>query len=244
MKAMLLAAGLGMRLRPLTDNLPKCMIPVAGKPVLQHNIEWLRAEGIRELVINLHHYPEAVRNYFGDGRAFGVRIKYSYEPELLGTAGAVRQARNLLGMNRFLVVYADNLLDCSLQHLRRLHLTRQATLSMVLFWRQTNVSASSTVSFETDGRITAFKEKPGLHEIQTHWISAGLLLCEPAVFDFIPAGQFVDFGHTVFPALLQANKPVYGYPMRANESLRWIDTPADLAQTELFLQEKALAQVV
>ena len=93
MKAMLLAAGLGTRLRPLTDHIPKCMVPVAGKPVLQRNIEWLRSQGVVDLVVNLHHYPEVVTDYFGDGSAFGVHLHYSYEPELLGTAGALWGAR-------------------------------------------------------------------------------------------------------------------------------------------------------
>ena len=241
MKAILLAAGLGTRLRPLTDHLPKCMIEVGGKPVLQHNIEWLRSEGVDELIINLHHCPEAVTDYFGDGRDFGVRIEYTYESKLMGTAGAVLHAKDLLNTEPFLVVYADNLLDCSLRRLYSVHNSQHALLTMALFWRQTNISASSTVSFEWDGKVTAFKEKPRSQEIQSHWINAGLLLCEPEVLKFIPAGQPSDFGHDIFPALLEANRPVYSYTMQPHETLRWIDTPADLAYTDGLFKPVAQA---
>jgi NDP-sugar pyrophosphorylase family protein len=227
MKAMLLAAGLGTRLRPLTDNLPKCMVAVAGKPVLQHNVEWLRSQGVVDLVVNLHHCPEAVSDHFGDGNALGVCIHYSYEPELLGTAGALWAARQFFFHERFLVVYADNLIDCDLDRLHNLHTTSQAILTMALF-RRADVSASGVVGLEEDGRIVAFKEKPEPEEILSHWVNAGLLLCELGVLRFIPPGQFSDFGHDVLPALLAAGEFLYGYTMGPGEGLWWIDTPEDL----------------
>jgi len=226
-KAMLLAAGLGTRLSPLTDNLPKCMVPVAGKPVLQHDVEWLRSRGVVDLVVNLHHCPEAVTDHFGDGSAFGVRIHYSYEPELLGTAGAVWAAHRFFSQERFLVIYADNLIDCNLNRLYNLHVDSQATLTMALFWRA-DVSASGVVALEEGGRIVAFKEKPKPEEVLSHWVNAGLLLCEPGVLRFIPPGQSSDFGHDVLPALLAAGEPLYGYTMGPDEGLWWIDTPEDL----------------
>lgn len=239
MKAMLLSAGLGTRLRPLTDRLPKCMVPVAGKPVLQRNIEWLRSQGITELVVNLHHYPDAVTGYFGDGSAFGVHLEYSYEPELLGTAGALWGARRLLSAPRFWVLYADNLVNCSLERMESLHLARGATLTMGLFWRQ-NVSASGVVGLDGQGRITGFKEKPAAHEVLSQWVNAGIFLCEARVHQFIPAGQASDFGHDVLPAMLSAGEPLYGYTLGPEETLHWIDTPDDLARTESVLREGTL----
>jgi mannose-1-phosphate guanylyltransferase len=230
-KAMLLAAGLGTRLRPLTDNLPKCMVLMAGKPVLQHNVEWLRSEGVVDLVVNLHHCPESVVDHFGDGSGFGVRIRYSYEPELLGTAGAVWAARRFFSQDRFLVVYADNLIDCNLNRLYNLHATSQAILTMALFWRD-DVSASGVVGLEEDGRIVAFKEKPKPEEVLSHWVNAGLLLCEPDVLRFIPPGQPSDFGHDVLPALLAASESLYGYTMGPDEGLWWIDTLEDLQRVK------------
>ncbi len=228
-KAMLLAAGPGTRLRPLTDSLPKCMVPVAGKPVLQHNVEWLRSQGVVDLVVNLHYHPETVTDHFGDGSAFGVRIHYSYEPELLGTAGALWAARQFFSQERFLVLYADNLIDCDLTRLYDLHMASRATLTMALFWRA-DVSASGVVSLDENGRISAFKEKPKPEEALSHWVNAGLLLCEPGVPRFIPPEQPSDFGHDVLPALLAAGELLYGYTMGPDEGLWWIDTAEDLQQ--------------
>jgi len=236
MKAMLLAAGLGTRLKPLTDLCPKCLVPVAGKPVLQRNIEWLRSKGIVDLVVNLHHHPEAVTSYFGDGSAFGVRINYSYEPELLGTAGALWAARRFLASERFWVIYADNLVHCSLERMEALHLVNGATLTMGLFWRE-EVSASGVVRLDGHGRITGFKEKPGPDEVLSHWVNAGIFLCEARVHQFIHPDRACDFGHDILPAMLSAGEPLYGYTLGLGETLHWIDTPEDLARTAEALQE-------
>jgi NDP-sugar pyrophosphorylase family protein len=242
MKAMLLAAGLGTRLRPLTDRLPKCMVPVAGKPVLQWNIEWLRSQGVTELVVNLHHYPESVTGYFGDGRAFGVRLEYSYEPELLGTAGALWGARRFLSAPRFWVLYADNLVNCSLERMESLHLAQEATLTMGLFWRE-DVSVSGMVGLDGHGRISGFKEKPAANEVLSHWVNAGIFLCEARVQQFIPPGRASDFGNDILPAMLSAGEPIYGYPLGPEETLHWIDTPDDLARTLSVLREGSFTRL-
>lgn len=235
MKAMLLAAGFGTRLRPVTDHLPKCMVPVAGKPVLQWNIEWLRSQGVLDLVVNLHHSPEAVTGYFGNGSAWGVRLEYSYEPQLLGTAGALWAARGFLASGSFWVVYADNLLHCSLERLENLHRVHEATLTMGLCWRE-DVSASGAVGLDGNGRITGFKEKPAAHEVLSHWVNAGIFLCEARVHQFIPPGRASDFGHDILPAMASAGEPMYGYTLGPGETLYWIDTPEDLARTAAALQ--------
>ena len=226
-QAMLLAAGLGTRLRPLTDAMPKCMVPVAGKPVLQHNIEWLRSWGVEDLVVNLHWQPETVTRHCGDGSGLGVRIRYSYEPELLGTAGSVSATRQFFLRERFWVVYADNLIDCDLQGVNDLHLANRAVLTMVLHWRK-DVSASGVVALEEDHRIAAFREKPAPDEALSHWVNAGLFLCEPDVLASVPEGRPSDFGHDVLPAMLAAGERLYGYTMGPDEGLWWIDTPQDL----------------
>jgi NDP-sugar pyrophosphorylase family protein len=238
MKAMLLAAGLGTRLRPLTDHCPKCMVPVAGKPVLQRNIEWLRSRGIVDLVVNLHYCPDAVTGYFGDGSAFGVRLEYSYEPELLGTAGALWGARRFLSGQRFWVLYTDNLVSCSLERMESLHRAQGATLTMGLFWRE-DVSASGVVGLDGQSRITGFKEKPAAHEVLSHWVNAGIYLCEARVLEFIPPGRASDFGHDILPAMLAAGEPLFGYTLGPGENLDWIDTPDDLARTEASHQNSA-----
>jgi NDP-sugar pyrophosphorylase family protein len=237
MRAMLLAAGFGTRLRPLTDNLPKCMVPVAGKPVLQRNIEWLRANGVVDLVINLHCHPESVTDYFADGSAFDVNIEYSYEPEPLGTSGGVWAARRFFRQERFWVTYADNLFTCDLSKILEQHLAKSATLTMALYARD-EVRASGIVGLDEQARITRFKEKPAPHEIFSHWVNAGLLLCEPRILSFIPPGVNSDFGHEVLPLILSSGEPLYGYTMGPEEELFWIDTPEDLARTEELLNKE------
>src|SRR5262245_43331260 len=128
-RAMLLAAGRGERLRPLTDTMPKCMAPIGGRPLIEHNIQWLRKYGVTDLVINLNHRPESIMNYFEDGRRSQVSIKYSYEPDVLGTAGAVKKAAEHFD-GAFFVWYADNLSTCRIDRLWRTH-TESENLSPI-----------------------------------------------------------------------------------------------------------------
>ena len=234
---MLLAAGLGTRLRPLTEQTPKCMVMVAGKPVLQRNIEWLKSQGILEMVVNLHQHSDQVTGYFGDGGRFGVKLHYSYEPQMMGTAGALWMARDFFSDGPFWVVYGDNLFEFDLNRVYEVHLATQALLTMALFWRQ-DVSASGVVQINEAGRVLAFKEKPRPGEISSHWVNAGLYLCEPRVMEYIPPGQPSDFGHDIMPALLTAGERLFGYPLRPGENLHWIDTPDDMARTEAHFQEE------
>ena len=230
MKAVLLAAGLGTRLGPVTESIPKCMVEVAGKPVLQHNIEWLRHQHVTDLAINLHHRPDVVRRFLGGGEAFGVTIHYSWERALLGTAGAVGRLQGWLGNEEFLVLYADNIISCDLEAVGRLHRSLTAILTVALFWRD-DVSASGIAEVTAEGRIRKFIEKPRAHEAISHWVSAGLLYCDPQLLNFIPDEQFSDFGRDVIPAVLEAGCTVGGHQMSPSEKLHWIDTPHDLEAT-------------
>lgn len=207
------------------------MIPVGGRPLLEHTIAWLRGRGITEMAVNLHHLPDEVSKFFGDGTAHGARITYSFEPTLLGTAGALRPLADWLGEERFLVVYADNLIHCDLDAVTALHKRLRAVATVALFHRG-DVSASGVAELDPEGRVYAFKEKPRPGETESHWVSAGLLMCEPRVLDFVPGSRASDFGTDVLPALIEAGETVGGYQMGPSESLHWIDTPADLAKVE------------
>src|SRR2546423_7502169 len=143
MKAMILAAGHGTRLRPFTDDVPKCMLPIGGKPILERNIEWLRKYEIKDIVINLNYLPHAVTEYLGDGSKWGVRITYSLEKEILGTAGGVKQAAWFFD-GPFIVWYGDNLSHCNLARLGQFHRTRGARASIALYHRD-DVSQSGIV---------------------------------------------------------------------------------------------------
>lgn len=236
MRAMILAAGEGSRLRPLTADVPKPMLRISGRPILEHGIRLLASHGITDLVINLHHRPEAVTEYFGDGAAWGVSIHYSHEPCLLGTAGAVRKVAELFDQT-FLVLYGDNLTDCDIGRLRSFHKERGATATVALFHRD-NPTASGIAELERDGRIVRFVERPCPEDVFSHWVNAGILIVEPQVIEMIPPERPSDFGRDVLPDLLLRGYPVYGYRMR--ENLWWIDRPEDYYRVERLSQKGEL----
>src|SRR5450756_515734 len=236
-KAMILAAGSGTRLRPLTDRVPKAMVPVVGKPVLQYAVERLRDSGVREIAINLCHLPRVVMDHFGDGTGWGVKIHYSVEQEALGTAGGVKRAQGLFD-GPFFVWYGDNLSTIDLAGLYRFHRARGGVATMALcHWEYVN--ASGIVGVDADGRITRFLEKPSPEQVFSHWINAGIYVLEPQVLDAIPPGTCYDFGRDLFPALLDRGDPLYGYQMSEGERLWLIDTPGYLERVERELSARA-----
>ena len=228
---MILTAGQGIRLRPLTDSVPKCMVPVAGKPLLEYTIQWLRQHGVVELVINLCHLPDVVMNHFGDGSRWDVHITYSLERESLGTAGGVRNVASFFD-GPFFVWYGDNLSTCDLHRLYRFHRAKGGAATIALYHRQ-DPTASGIVGLDKQDRITRFLEKPKSEQVFSHWVSAGIFVLEPQVLEAIPSEGAPDFGRDVFPALLARGKPLYGYRMSEKEGLWWIDTLQDLEHVRL-----------
>lgn len=202
------------------------MIPIAGRPILEHNVRLLAKHGFREFVVNLHHCPEAVKSYFRDGQAWRVSITYSYEPVLLGTAGAVKNVEDLFD-STFLVVYGDNLTTCDVERLCSFHQQKGGIGTVALFHREDPLN-SGIAELDENDRIRRFVEKPKPDQVFSHWVSAGLLVLEPAVLDFIPDKGASDFGRDVFPAILSGGQLLYGYRLSANEGLWWIDTLEDL----------------
>lgn len=235
-KALILAAGEGTRLRPLTLDRPKPMVPIAGRPLLEHTVAWLRRFGVREIAINLHYHPEAIVGYFGDGAAFGVRITYSHEDRLLGTAGAARKLADFLAGGPFLVVYGDVLTDLDLGQLWRFHRERAirdprtgATLSL---YHMPNPTEVGLVGMDDDGRINRFVEKPRPEEVFTDLANAGVLVVEPTVISHIPPDMFYDFGRDLFPKLLAAGVSLYGWVIPEGTFLLDIGTPEKYAQAQ------------
>ena len=226
MKALLLAAGEGKRLRPLTEELPKPMIPVAGKPILEHNINFLARWGIRKIAINLHHCPEVVMNHFGEGLGFGVDITYSYEPELLGTAGAVKKLERFFD-ETFLVIYGDNVIDCDLKRLIAFHHEHGGIATIALHYRD-DVSQSGVVVLNGNDRVIHFLEKPHADRAISHWVNAGILVLEKEVLNYIPSHTSSDFGREVLPGLLGQGERLYGYRLGEGEEIWWIDRIEDL----------------
>jgi NDP-sugar pyrophosphorylase family protein len=227
---MILAAGQGARLRPLTESIPKCMVPIGGKPLLEHTILWLRKYGVTDLIINLHHLPQVVKDYFGDGQKWGVQITYSIEEEPLGTAGGVKNVERFFH-GPFFVWYGDNLSTCDLHRLYNFHQTNGGVATIALHYRE-DPTASGIVGLDGNDRITRFLEKPTPDQVFSHWVSAGIFVLEPEVLEAIPAEGTPDFGRDVFPGLLADGQPLYGYRMSPDENLWWIDTPDDLQSVQ------------
>ena len=230
MKAMILAAGQGTRLAPLSDSLPKCMVPIGGRPVLEHTLIWLRSHAVGEVIINLYHQPDVIPAYFGDGSRWGMRLTYSLENELLGTAGGVRHAAWFFD-GLFLVLYGDNLSTCDLSRLARKHRELGAMATMALHWRD-DPSSGGIAELNAQDRIVRFVEKPRPEEVFSNWVNAGIYALSPEILELIPAGQPCDFGREVFPRMLAERRALCGYRMQGDEGLWWIDTPADLARVQ------------
>jgi mannose-1-phosphate guanylyltransferase/mannose-1-phosphate guanylyltransferase/phosphomannomutase len=210
------------------------MVAVAGREVLVRNIEWLQSNGVRDLVINLHHHAEAVVDAIGDGSRFGVNVAYSPEADLLGTAGGLRAARLLIGDGTFLVVYADNLFDLQLAAVVDGHYRLGATASMLLLERD-DVSSGGVAVLDEAGWITDFQEKPRPGKERSHWVNAGLLVCEPEVFDDIPEMAPSDLSLDVMPTLAHRERGLRGHCLGSGERVMWIDTIDDLRATEAML---------
>jgi NDP-sugar pyrophosphorylase family protein len=211
MKAVVLAAGKSTRLKPLTDDLPKVMMPVDGKPVLEYHIINLAFAGVRDVFINLHYLPEKIAKYFGDGSRWGVSIRYSYEQQILGTAGAVKKIENELKSNSFLVVYGDNFLDIDLVHFIGFAESQPGVGTIAVFHKD-DIIGSGILDILPGGEVRDFIEKPRPEEVFSHWVNAGIYYFRPEIFRYIPPGVS-DFGSDVFPSILRAGEVLCAYRM-------------------------------
>jgi mannose-1-phosphate guanylyltransferase/mannose-1-phosphate guanylyltransferase/phosphomannomutase len=208
MKAMVLAAGLGTRLRPLTYEMPKPMVPVLNRPIMEHILELVRRHGFTELIANLSYLPEQLRERFGDGSAHGVSLEWRFEEELLGTAGGVRNVREFFGEDTFLVMAADALTDIDLGALWAAHEANDGIATLAVK-RVPDTSEYGVVVTGSDGRIQGFQEKPDPAEALSDLASCMIYVLEPEIFDYFPDKPVVDFALEVFPALLEHDVPFY-----------------------------------
>ena len=205
-----MAGGQGTRLRPLTSNQPKPMIPIAGVPCMEHIVNLLKRHGVEEIVVTLQFMPDEIRDYFGDGSDWGVSMSYSVEDAPAGTAGSVKLAEEHLKGERVLVISGDALTDCDLGAVLSFHEERGAEATMVLKSVE-NPLEFGVVITEGDGRITRFLEKPTWGQVFSDTVNTGIYLLEPSVLEEIPAEGEYDFSKELFPNLLEAGRPLYGY---------------------------------
>src|SRR5271165_3533899 len=202
MRAMVLAAGLGTRLRPLTYEITKPMVPVLDRPVMEHIVDLLHKHGFDEVIANLHYFPDTIREHFG------ARLEYRYEPELLGTAGGVRACAGFFGEEAFVVISGDALTDIDLGALAARH--REAGGIATLAVKQVpDTREYGVVLRDRDGRITGFQEKPEPDEALSDLGNCGIYVFDPRIFDYFPERPFVDWAKDVFPVLLENDVPFY-----------------------------------
>ncbi|PIU29009.1 MAG: hypothetical protein COT09_03110 [Candidatus Hydromicrobium americanum] len=210
-KAMVLAAGLGTRLRPLTDLISKPMAPIVNRPVMEHIIRLLVKHNFTDVVCNLHWYPDEIRNYFGDGSRWGINIVYSYEKELLGTAGGVKNVEDFFKDSTFLVISGDALTDIDLTDAARFHKEKGGVATLILTEVE-DTSQYGVVLVDEDMKIKGFQEKPLSGEAKSNLANSGIYIFEPEIFKYFPhREQFCDFGRNLFPDLIGKNVSYYGY---------------------------------
>lgn len=208
MKAVIMAGGEGTRLRPLTSNAPKPMLPVANRPMMEHIIHLLKEHGFDEIVVTVAFLANHIKTYFGDGSEMGVSIRYADEPVPLGTAGSVGNARAFLD-ETFLVISGDVLTDIDLGKVLQFHRDTGAVATIGLTPVENPLEFGIVITRE-DGSIERFLEKPTWGQVFSDTINTGIYVLEPEIFDHIPEGRSVDFSGEVFPALLAAGKPLFG----------------------------------
>jgi mannose-1-phosphate guanylyltransferase/mannose-1-phosphate guanylyltransferase/phosphomannomutase len=225
MRAMILAAGLGTRLRPITYEMPKPMVPVLNRPVMEHIARLLARHGFTETIANLHWFPDLIRGHFGDGSDFGVELSYSFEDQLLGTSGGVRRAAGFLG-DSFLVISGDALTDIDLAAMREFHDSHDGIATLATK-RVSDTSQFGVAITGADGRIQGFQEKPDPAEALSDLANCGIYMFRSEIFDFFPAPaaskaagpgdpeDFADWAMDVFPRLLEGDVPFYSHEIDA-----------------------------
>ncbi len=231
MKAMILAAGKGTRVRPITYDLPKPMIPLVRKPVMESIVEHLKTHGVSEIVVNTSHLAPVLQDYFRDGERFGVQMAFSFEGSLvdgriegkaLGSAGGVKRVQEFSGFfdETFVVLCGDALIDVDLTAVYEFHKSRGAVATIVLKdVPREDVSKYGVVQTDNDGRILAFQEKPAVEDALSSTINTGIYLFEPEVIDYIPSNIEYDIGGELFPTLVELGVPFYGIAT----PFQWID---------------------
>lgn len=204
-----MAGGSGSRLRPLTCDLPKPMVPVMAKPVMTYSIELLKKYGIEDIGITLQYLPQVIEDYFQDGSAFGVKLHYFVEETPLGTAGSVKNAENFLD-ETFIVISGDALTDINITNAINFHKEKRALATLVLKRVEVPLEYGVVITDE-NGAVTRFLEKPNWSEVFSDTVNTGIYILEPEVLSYFKSGQKFDFSQDLFPLLLEKGKPMYGY---------------------------------
>jgi mannose-1-phosphate guanylyltransferase/phosphomannomutase len=211
---MILAAGVGSRLDPLTRNVPKPMVPIVNKPVMEHIVELLAKNGFKEIMVNLHYLGDQIKDYFGTGKNWGVKIHYSPEDQLWGDAGSVKRCQDFFDEDTFVVVGGDDLADIEIKKLVRFHEDKKALATIALSLVD-DPSEYGIALLNDRGRITRFLEKPKGEVIFSNSANTGVYIFDKRVLELIPKGTPYGFGNNLFPLLLEQKTRFYGYLTRS-----------------------------
>ena len=228
MKAMILAAGFGTRLKPLTNEFPKPLFPVLNRPILEHALHFLSTHGIREIAINLHHKSEKIIDYFGDGKDFGVNLHFSKEEKILGTAGGIKKLQSFFKNETFLVINSDILADVDLNNVLKFHKEKKSKLTLVVR-QDPNAEKYDSIQRIDEGRIVHFLGRSIKNsEPTTQVMFTGIQIMEPEIFSRIPENKFCGTVEDVFPGMIQDELPVYSFLHKGY----WID----MGTSETYIQ--------
>ena len=222
MKAMILAAGEGTRLRPLTLETSKVLLPMGEVPLIEHQLCWLKSHGISQVAINLYHLGEKIKDFLGDGSRFEMKLLYSPEETLLGTAGGVKRMESFFS-DTFVVVYGDIFTDFDISAMIDFHKQKKALATIVLY-KIPNPREVGIVEVNEENKVLSFKEKPLRGSDSSNLSSGAIYVLEKEIVDYIPNHGYCDFGYDIFPKLLALHLPVYGYVLEPEDYLIDIGT--------------------
>lgn len=210
MKAVVMAGGEGTRLRPMTSSMPKPLLPVANRPIMEHVLRLLKRHGLSETVVTVQFLASLVKNYFGDGEELGMELTYANEEKPLGTAGSVKNAEEALKDDAFLVISGDALTDFDLTDLIRFHKEKGALVTVCLT-RVPNPLEFGITIVDEEGKVERFLEKPTWGQVFSDTVNTGIYVMEPEVFNYVDPDVPVDWSGDVFPQLMKEGRPIFGY---------------------------------
>lgn len=240
MKAMVLAAGYGTRLGDLTAEVPKPMLEVEGRPILEYIIAHLQRHGFDDIIVNLHYRPEMIESYFDDGSRWGVRLTYSCEPSLLGTAGGVKNVAGFFEDGEdFLIQYGDVLTDDDFTAMLAFHRARGALATLMIHQRP---HSNSIVSVADDGRIERFLERPDdemRRGVASTWVNSGVVIARRELLELIPAGVAADLPRDVYVPLVSRGGPLYAWPLSGYRCA--VDSPERLGEARDAVRQGRLS---
>lgn len=236
-QAVILSAGLGTRLKPLTDAMPKIMVPLAGKPLLEYHLAHFKKHGVKEFFINLHYLPDIVKNHFGDGRKYGVKIHYAYEPELLGTAGGLKNFSERL-QDDFFVIYGDIFSWVNYTSMAQSFLAKSEFMGVVGVGPTDHPYDSDLVILNKDLLLAKILIKPHQYLPSAHKALKGIYIFNSRILSFIPSKAYYEIDHHLLPTLLAKGECFYGYEI--GDYLKDVGTPERYQEVKNFLKNNLM----